>query len=1191
MQTKKLKNSDFVHLHNHTQYSLLDGLTKIPELMEYVRKENMHSVAITDHGTLSGLIEFYKEAKIHEVKPILGMEAYIASRSLKDKEVGKDKNNYHLIILAKNNKGYSNLMKLSTISNLEGFYYKPRIDRETLQKYSEGLIILSGCMGSELGSALLENNDDEAQNIIKWYKDVFKEDYYLEIQDHGHPDHPTFNQDQERVNQQIFELAKQYSLPVVVTSDSHYLRKEDKLAHEVLLCVQTNSYLSQTNRFSMQDLDLYVTPPKDLIKRWGTTHPEVITNTSKIASQVEVTIKLGEILIPKFDTPKKMSENEFLINQVYLGLQSRYLNNTKPNTTQQIKELLDPILVERTEYELDIIQKMKFSGYFLIVSDLINWGKNQGIIFGPGRGSAAGSIVSYALNITEIDPIKFNLMFERFLNPSRVSMPDIDIDIQDSRREEVINYCVNKYGINRVANIVTFGKMAARNAVRDVARVLEVPYADADKLAKMLPLPIQGRHIPLKITLKEDSTLKQEYKTNPVSKKILDLAKQLEGTIRSHGVHAAGVVIAPTDITEHVPLEIAQKGAVTTQYPMGPIDELGLLKIDFLGLSNLTIINNTLRIIKRVYNKKINILEIPFDDPKTFELLSNAKTTGVFQLESAGMKRYLKELKPTVFSDIIAMVALYRPGPMSEIPKFIKGKNDSNAISYPHKALEPILKDTYGVMVYQEQITQILQLVAGYSAGEADLVRKAIGKKNRNIMANEEPKFIDGCLKQGLTKKSAEELWSLIQPFADYSFNKAHATCYGQIAYTTAYLKANYPMAYMSALMTSDYDNSDRLAIEIGECQSLGIQVLPPSINKSFVEFGVDIKDNQIRFGLNAIKNVGRAAAEEIVETRGDTPYQNLEDYLTRINSRIVNKKALESLIKVGAFDDFYDRTDLLSEIELLLSYASQKNKQKNTDQMDMFTGLDNGNKDLIISNKLDLNLKPHSNDTKEYLSWERTLLGIYLSSHPLDQYREQLAQYQVTYQAIKESRADKVHKLGGIINSVNQILTKKNQKMAFIKFETLDHEYEVVIFPKIFDNYQKLLEVDRVVLMNLKKSSSNRQLSDELSLIADSISDISNSVDILTQHDLSGPGAKQFIESDKEERIFIRIREIDDHQLLIKLKQEMLKNSGSTPIVIVYNELNDKQAIRLPGGFNYVDQNSLDILRELVGQDNIRIS
>jgi DNA polymerase-3 subunit alpha len=639
-----LKPSDYVHLHNHTQYSLLDGLTKIPALIEYVHSVGMEAVSITDHGTLSGVIEFYKEAKAKQVKPIIGMETYVAARTISDREPSKDKNNYHLILLAMNNEGYQNLLRLSTTANLEGTYYKPRVDHALLEKYNKGLIVLSACIGGEIADNLRNGQHDKAKEIASWYKKTFKDRYYLEVQDHGHPDHPSKWDEQVAVNTEILKLSEELDIPCVLTCDAHYLRHEDQEAHEILLCVQTGSFLTDEKRMSLKEFELHVTDPKDIIKRWGNEHPELITNSRAIADRCDVNIELGKILIPKFSVPKGETEKSYLHKLAWRGLAWRYgdvgIDASTKLSEANARKKLTPEIITRAEYELDIMDSMGFNGYFLIVQDFMGWGKDQGIVFGPGRGSAAGSIIAYALRITEIEPLGYKLMFERFLNPSRISMPDIDIDIQDTRRDEVIKYCVEKYGSDRVANIVTFGRMAARNAVRDVARVLQVPYAEADRLAKMIPPPVQGRHILLKTSLEENAELKAEYATSETAKRVFDLAVQLEGTIRSHGVHAAGVVIAPDDIVKFVPLEMAQKGVVATQYPMGPIEELGLLKMDFLGLSNLTVLNNALRIIRRVYGDDLDLSTIPNDDPQTFALLQRADTTGVFQLESAGMKRY-----------------------------------------------------------------------------------------------------------------------------------------------------------------------------------------------------------------------------------------------------------------------------------------------------------------------------------------------------------------------------------------------------------------------------------------------------------------------------------------------------------------------------------------------------------------------
>jgi DNA polymerase-3 subunit alpha len=1207
-----LSASDYVHLHNHTQYSLLDGLTKLPPLIDFVKSAGMSAVAMTDHGTLSGVVEFYKEATGKGVKPIIGMETYVAARTHLDKDPGKDKPNFHLILLAMNDQGYRNLMRLSTIANLQGFYYRPRIDHELLQKYNEGLIVLSGCIGGEVGDAIRQGQYEQAREIAMWYKRTFGDRYYIEVQDHGHPDHPSKWDEQVMVNEKLIELAAELDLECVITCDAHYLKHEDSEAHEVLLCVQTGSFMSDEKRMSLKEFELHVTEPDEVIKRWGKDHPEFISNTRRIAERCEVKLELGKILIPKFPVPKGETEASYLHKLTWRGLAWRYggvsMEESEKLTETAAKKLLTPEIIERTEYELSIMDDMGFNGYFLIVQDFIGWGKDKGIIFGPGRGSAAGSIVAYAIRITEIEPLKYNLMFERFLNPGRISMPDIDIDIQDSRRGEVIQYCVEKYGPERVANIVTFGRMAARNAVRDVARVLQVPYAEADRWSKMIPPPVQGRHIPLSESLKKDPELKREYETNETAKRVFDLAVQMEGTIRSHGVHAAGVVIAPTDIVNYAPLEMAQKGVVATQYAMGPVEELGLLKMDFLGLSNLTILNNALRIIRRVYGNDIELGSIPNDDLKTFELLQRADTTGVFQLESAGMKRYLKELKPTLFEDIIAMGALYRPGPMSEIPRFIEGKNNARSIHYLHESLKPILEDTYGVMVYQEQIIKLLQLVAGYTPGEADLVRKAIGKKKRDIMEAEEPKFLDGCLRQGLSTTQAKQLWAQIQPFADYSFNKAHATCYAQIAYWTAYLKAHYPAAFMAALMTSDYDDTDRLAIEISECQHMGIKVLPPDVNESFVEFAIvpdaDDPDNRkapIRFGMAAIKNVGTGAVEEILRGRGETSFDSLEDFLAKVSTRVVNRKTLESLVKAGAFDRFGDRSTLLHNLDVLTAYGSRLQKQQSSGQVDLF-----GNQEeTTVRTQLKLDAPATPFDSHEQLVWERELLGLYLSQHPLELFEKFLDEQTIALNTLKPEHDGKAVTIGGAIVDVREITTKNGMKMAFVKLEDRYGEVEVILFPNSFQQTLGLWERDRVVLVRGKVSSKDRdgKPGQEVKIMVDDAREVTT--EQATAYQTTGKKKKtpapskktgskptKKIDEDKplaDPRLYIRLKTSENENVLRSLKQTLDGNKGGTEVVLVLGEAEQKQAVKLP---DRVDSNDAVLagLRELVGAENVKL-
>ena len=987
--TGQLTSADYVHLHNHTHHSLLDGLTKIPDLVQTVKDLGMEATAITDHGTMSGTIEFYKAAHAGGVKPILGMEAYVAARSRHDRDPQKDKARYHLIILAMNDQGYRNLMKLSTLANLEGMYYKPRIDHELLEQYNEGLIILSACASGEVGENLRYDNYEAAKEVASWYKSVFGDRYYFELQDHGHPDSPAPWDVQVKINGYLEKLSEELDIPCVVTSDGHYLTHDDQDTHEILLCVGTGAYLSDEKRMSLIDFELHVTDPKDIISRWEKTNPEAVRNTKRIADRCHVEIELGKILIPEFPVPEGMTEKSYLDHLVYQGMAFRYLgipwDDSSDMGNEVIRAKLAPEQVERLDMEFGVLDRMGYNGYFLIVQDFINWGKSQGIIFGPGRGSAAGSIIAYALRITDLDPLKYDLLFERFLNPDRISMPDIDIDIQDTRRGEVIEYCAEKYGRDRVTNIGTFGKMAARAAVRDVARVLQVPYAESDRLAKLIPPPAQGRHIPLVVSVKEDADLKKEYETNPTAKQVLDYAMRLEGTMRSHGVHAAGVVIAPEAVVNYVPLEMAQKGVVATQFPMGPVEELGLLKMDFLGLSNLTIINNALRIIKKVYKDEIDLAEIPLDDLKTYELFQRGDTTGVFQLESAGMKRYLRELKPTAFEDIIAMVALYRPGPMQFIDSFIKRKHGEEEITYLDMGMENSLKNTYGILVYQEQFMQISKEWCGFTGGQADTLRKAVGKKNIDLMRKVKVDFVEGAMKtSGAKKEVAEKFWDQLEEFANYCFNKSHAACYGLVSYWTAYLKAHYPDAFMAALMTSDQDDIDRLAIEITECRHMGINVLSPDVNESYVEFAIVPGESEIRFGMAAIKGVGVGAVEEILRAREDGKFKSVEDFAKRVSTSKFNKKAWDSLIKSGAFDAMGDRSDLLYNLETVQAFASKVQKEALSGQTDLFGSLTGA---ASIQPTITMQTAPAKHTDKERLTWERELLGLYISAQQLENY------------------------------------------------------------------------------------------------------------------------------------------------------------------------------------------------------------
>lgn len=1072
--------TEFVHLHNHCHYSLLDGLQKVPQMLDRAVELGMPAIAMTDHGTLSGAIEFYNEAKKRDIKPVIGLEAYVSPRGMHEKTGKIDANPYHLILLAKNNQGYQNLMRLSTQAHLEGFYYKPRVDRKLLAELHEGLIALSGCASGEVGRHILNGAMKEARETVEWYRDTFGADnYYLELQDHEEWE------PQVRINKGLIELSQQTGVPLVVTADSHYTCREDREAHEVLLCVQTGKTIGDTDRMEM-DMALFVSSPEEVAERWKHL-PEAISNSVKIADQCEVELELDKILIPTFPTPDGKTEKQYLHELCWQGMMWRYGDIPKEDmhlmTEAQARKELDEVLVTRMDFELEVIGKMGYEGYFLIVADFINWGKNQGIIFGPGRGSAAGSIVAFALNVTDLDPIKYDLLFERFLNPDRISMPDIDIDIQDTRRGEVIDYVTEKYGQDRVAQIITFGTMAARNAVRDTGRALGMSYAEVDAIAKKVPQPVQGRHIPLAVSVglkpgkgdvKSDPELMAEYTNNPRAKNLIDLAMKLEGTIRSNGVHAAGVVIAPDEIVKFIPLQRAQKGGICTQYSMNPVEQLGLLKMDFLGLSNLSIINNALRIIKKVYGKSIDIAEIPLDDTKTYELFSRGDTTGVFQLESAGMKRYLRGLQPSKFDDIVAMVALYRPGPMQFIEDFIERKHGRREVKYDHPGMEAALGNTYGILVYQEQFMQISKDMCGFTGGQADTLRKAIGKKQRDTMAKMKTAFIDGMVEHSKVERAfAEKFWSQLEAFADYCFNKSHSACYALIAVWTAYLKANYPSAFMAALMTSNYDNIDKISLEIAECRRMGIKVLPPDVNESFLEFSVMPDTNDIRFGLSAIKNVGMGAIEAIVEAResGDK-FADVQDFAKRVSAQEVNRKVWEASIKSGAMDSFGERNQLLHNLDLITSYASKAQKNALSGQIDIFGSM--GVEDSLPA--LRLEIPPNQISNRERLSWEKELLGLYISSHPLDDYAEYLKDKLVPLGLIASTHEGKTIRAGGMITTVRKITTKNNAVMAFVGIEDKSGELELIVFPKAYEKNPGLWEPDTVLEVSGKINTKDRE-------------------------------------------------------------------------------------------------------------------
>ena len=1198
----------------------------------------MEAAAVTDHGTMSGILDYYKTAKKAGIKPILGIETYVAARSRFDRDPAKDKQRFHLTVLAMNNTGFHNLMKLSTQANLEGMYYKPRIDHDLLEELNEGLIVMSGCASGELGVALKEDDYDRARDIAKWYKSILGDRYYLELQDHGHPKSNTHWDVQAKINEGLIKLSKELDIEMVVTCDGHYLTHDHQDAHEILLCVGTGSYLSDEKRMSLKDFELHLTDPRDIIDHWGEEYPEVVLNTKKVADRCNVEIELGRILIPKYPLPEGENEHSYLLRLTYQGLLQRYNGASKEEAEKLdpddiIPQLSDEVR-QRAEMELGVMGNMGYEGYFLIVQDFINWGKSKGIVFGPGRGSAAGSIIAYALNITDLDPLKYGLLFERFLNPDRISMPDIDVDIQDTRRDEVIEYCAKKYGEDHVSNIATFGKMFGRMAVRDVARVLEVPYAESDRLAKLVPPPNQGRHIPLSVSVKEDADLRKEYENNPTAKEVLDYAIQLEGTIRSHGVHACGVVIAPDTLVNYIPLEMAQKGVVATQFPMGEVEELGLLKMDFLGLSNLTIINNAMRIIKKVYKEEIDLAHLPLDDKPTYELFQRGDTTGVFQLESAGMKRYLRALKPTHFEDIIAMVALYRPGPMQFIDSFIRRKHGEEPITYLHEGMRNSLENTYGILVYQEQFMQISKEWCGFTGGQADTLRKAVGKKKIDLMKKVKPEFVEGAVKVGgATREMAETFWTQLEEFANYCFNKSHAACYGLIAYWTAYLKAHYPDAFMAALMTSDHDDTDRLAIEMTECKHMGIDVLSPDVNESFIEFAVVPNEHKIRFGMSAVKGVGVGAVEEVLRAREEGAFSSVEDFAKRVSTSKFNRKAWESLIRSGAFDDMGDRSDLLFNLDAITAFASKLQKEAASGQTDLFGML--GGEGSGVQSMLNLQKAPVQHTDKERLAWERELLGLYISAHPLDKYETYLSeQAQPLTQLIPEYDS-RTMTVGGIINSVRTIVTKSGSKMAFVGIEDKFGEGEVIVFPNLYEKVGAKLQQDAVIRVTGKNSARDRDgnLGGESKLIADDIimitdddvdnyestgrkmdapkisaavkkerraayknqrrssadgSDGSKQASAAVQQAAKQPAVSVAAAEMPVVKLFVHVKDPNNHDALIKMKSVCGDYAGMTDVVLVLGE-EKKSAMRLPFKVE-ADDALIKKLEQLLGKECVKV-
>ncbi len=1053
----------FTHLHTHSHYSLLDGLSKIDQLVARAREQEMDSLALTDHGVMYGAIEFYEKAKAAGIKPIIGIETYLAPGGRLNKRAKIDERPYHLILLSKNRVGYQNLIKLSSLAQLEGFYYKPRIDWELLERYHEGLIALSACLGGEIPSAILQGDLKRAEGLVLKYRDLFGPDnFYLEIQ--HHPSLP----EQTKVNQQLIDFSRKLAVPIVATADTHYLNAEDAEAQDILLCLQTKRKREEKDRLCMLGEDYSFRSAAQMIADFKDYPPEAILNTQKIAEACNLELELGKVTLPYFEVPAGKDADGYLRELCERGLAERYGDRFKDEDFK-IK------VQERLEYELGVIKKTGFASYFLIVQDFVNWAKSQGIIVGPGRGSAAGSIVSYLTNITNIDPLKYELLFERFLNPERISMPDIDLDFTDTRRDEVIKYVENKYGQDHVAQIITFGTMAARAAIRDVGRVLDLPYSYCDHVAKLIPNLTN-----LDQALNTVPELKEIYDNDPRGKKLIDTARRLEGVARHVSTHACGVVITKEPLDHYVPLQFASSDdkTIISQYSLHPIEDLGLLKMDFLGLKNLTILENTLEIIEKTAGQKIKIDEIPLDDAKTFSLLQRGETTGVFQLESSGMKRYLKDLRPTVLEDLIAMVALYRPGPMEWIPDFIAGKHGRKKTKYLHPKLKPILEKTYGVAVYQEQVLQIARDLAGFTLGEADILRKAVGKKIPKLLKEQKEKFIKGSIKNGIDRAIAEKVFAFIEPFAGYGFNRAHAACYALIAYWTAYLKANWPVQFMASLLTSEGGDTDRIAIEVEECNQMKIEVLPPDINESYSTFTVVAASLQeakprIRFGLSAIKNLGDHITKAIIHERKEGGnYQSLEDLLSRVQDKDLNKKSLESLIKSGSLDAFAERNQMLQNIDKLLAYSKDLKKESQNGQASLFG--------ILPSVSLATNLfldKAEPATKKQKLSWEKELLGLYISEHPLKEFESELTRAATPLAQLSSDLAGQTLKVAGVITAIKRIITKNNETMLFVKLEDTTDSLEILVFPRLLKLKPYLWQEDKIIIAQGRLSDKENEV------------------------------------------------------------------------------------------------------------------
>ena len=1168
-------SNKFVHLHVHTEYSLLDGFSRLKKLINRCKELNMDAIAITDHGCMFGAIDFYKEAKKAGIKPIIGCEVYTAARSLNDKDPNYDKSQGHLVLLAENMTGYSNLIKMVSKSYVEGFYYKPRVDMEELRQHSEGIIALSACLAGDVSQALMDRNYEKAKRLTLEYRDIFgKDNYFLEIQDHNLPE-------QKEVNAGIIKLSKELDIPLVATNDLHYVNKEDSKIHDILMCIQMGKTVNDPSRMRFGSDEFYLKSREEMEEIFPYAI-DALDNTVKIAERCNVEFDFNTIHLPNYDVPEGYTTNSYLRELCFKGLKERYEN---PNEE----------VIERLNYELSVIEKMGYVEYFLITWDFINYAKENNIMVGPGRGSAAGSIVAYTLKITDIDPIKYSLLFERFLNPERVSMPDIDIDFCYERREEVIDYVKHKYGEDHVAQIITFGTMGAKAAIRDVGRVLDIPYNKVDKIAKEIPFALG---MTIDKALDTNPNLRELYENDAETKEIIDISKSIEGMLRHASTHAAGVVISKKPVDEYVPL-YKHQDAITTQFTMTTLEELGLLKMDFLGLRTLTVIRDALDLIEKNYGKKIDFSKMDYDDPKVYELLSSGNTLGVFQLESAGMRSFMKQLKPDNFEDIVAGISLYRPGPMDSIPTYIENKNNPDKVKYIHESLRPIMEVTYGCLVYQEQVMQVVRDLGGYSYGRSDLVRRAMGKKKMDVMEEERQYFIygkkdedgnveiPGCISNGIPEDVANKIFDDMIDFAKYAFNKSHAAAYGVLSYETAYLKAHYPVEFMAALITSVMGNTDKVVEYIRECNALGIDVLKPDINKSFGKFSVE--GNNIRFGLAAVKNVGVNVINNIIDEREiNGTFTDFVDLVKRLDSKDTNKRVLESLIKCGAFDNIsQNRASLMAGYESLLDSISMDRKKNIQGQISLFDSFGTSNETEQFQDIYTMP-KREEYEERERLNLEKEVLGMYVSGHPLSQYKEDLERKTSIdngkLNSLKEdeeaffSLDDREVIMGGMVVNKTIKTTKRNDIMAFIELEDLYGTIEVIVFPQILQRYNAILNEDSIIYV---KGRLNIKEGENAKIIANEFKDINDNIDF-------GENKKYTAKKTSKTGLYLKIDSFSNNDLLDRIKYILLDNRG-TEYVYLYAD-DTKQLYKWNGISININENVIHRLESLLPKANIKV-